>query len=394
MKCVYEELKGMDIAALTAEMVRIPSYSFMENQEDAISQYIVDFFQREGIEAYRYEIEPGRFNAVAILRGEAPTSGNSLMLSGHMDTVQAYDFAEAFEGRRDGEYVYGRGSCDMKGPLAAMMAAMAAIHRSGTKLKGDLVFCGVSDEEEMGIGAKAMIERGPMTSAAIIGEPTELRVAVGHKGIEWIEATFHGTKVHGASEEQGVNAIASASKFVCKIESEYKPVLRSRVHPLLGRPTINVGTIVGGDQPSTVPDLCKVRMDRRCIVGETIPQVYGELEAILEELHAEDPSFRGEIRDVFDGQTLPHEPFCTDAEEPIVRAAVKAVESRGVSGELTAFKAWADSGFMAAAGDCKCIVLGPGELSVAHSTREKVSIAEMNKAAEIYADIALQYCGC
>ena len=232
-----------------------------------------------------------------------------------------------------------------------------------------------------------------MTSAAIIGEPTELRVAVGHKGIEWIEATFHGTKVHGASEEQGVNAIASASKFVCKIESEYKPVLRSRVHPLLGRPTINVGTIVGGDQPSTVPDLCKVRMDRRCIVGETIPQVYGELEAILEELHAEDPSFRGEIRDVFDGQTLPHEPFCTDAEEPIVRAAVKAVESRGVSGELTAFKAWADSGFMAAAGDCKCIVLGPGELSVAHSTREKVSIAELNKAAEIYADIALQYCG-
>ena len=124
----------------------------MENQEAEILQYILDFFLERNIRAYRTEIVPGRFNVFAILEGTDRENSPSLMLTGHMDTVPAYDFEDAFSGRiaeeADGrKYVYGRGSNDMKGPLAAMMCAMAAIKDSGVKLKGDLVFCGVADEE-------------------------------------------------------------------------------------------------------------------------------------------------------------------------------------------------------------------------------------------------------
>lgn len=112
-----------DAVQLTKEMVKIKSYSFMENQEEEISKYILDFFTENGITSYRTEIVPGRYNTFAILKGEDSENNPSLLLTGHMDTVPAYDFKEAFTAREDADYLYGRGSCDMKGALAAMMCA-------------------------------------------------------------------------------------------------------------------------------------------------------------------------------------------------------------------------------------------------------------------------------
>lgn len=391
------ELKKQDPARLTSEMVRIKSYSFMENQEDEISQYIMDFFLERNIRAYRTEIVPGRFNVFAVLEGTDRENSPSLMLTGHMDTVPAYDFEDAFSGRiaeeADGrKYVYGRGSNDMKGPLAAMMCAMAAIKDSGIKLKGDLVFCGVADEEEEGIGTAALIKSGPITDAAVIGEPNSLEIALGHKGLEWIEIEFEGKKVHGGSQKTGVNAIMSAGKFIHKLES-YLPELAKRTHPVLGEATLNIGTIQGGDQPSTVPDKCVIRLDRRCNIGETIEQVYEELEAICEEIRREDPTFKAEVRDVFGGKTLRHVPFCTEKDDPLVLAAIKAEENAGVSPVLTAFRAWTDAGFMNHYTSCHCIIMGPGELALAHSIHEKISVEELETAARIYADMAVDYCG-
>ena len=179
-----------DAVQLTKEMVKIKSYSFMENQEEEISKYILDFFTENGITSYRTEIVPGRYNTFAILKGEDSENNPSLLLTGHMDTVPAYDFKEAFTAREDADYLYGRGSCDMKGALAAMMCAMVNIKESGTKLKGDLIFCGVADEEEAGIGTESLIKTGPEATYAVIGEPTKLEIALGHKGLEWIEISF------------------------------------------------------------------------------------------------------------------------------------------------------------------------------------------------------------
>ena len=381
-----------DAVQLTKEMVEIKSYSFMENQEEEISKYILDFFAENGITSYRTEIVPGRYNTFAILKGEDSENNPSLLLTGHMDTVPAYDFKEAFTAREDADYLYGRGSCDMKGALAAMMCAMVNIKESGTKLKGDLIFCGVADEEEAGIGTESLIKTGPEATYAVIGEPTKLEIALGHKGLEWIEISFKGKKVHGGAQKDGVNAIMMAGRFLHKLETEYLPKLEKRTHPVLGTATLNIGTITGGDQPSTVADKCSIRLDRRCLTDETIAQVYEELQAICDELHEEDPKFEVEIRDVFNGETMPHIPFCTDENSPLVKAAENALGREGMTPVLTCFPAWSDAGFMNALTKSECIVLGPGDLSVAHSIHEKISKRQLLSAVSVYEEMAREIC--
>lgn len=381
-----------DAVQLTKEMMKIKSYSFMENQEEEISKYILDFFTENGITSYRTEIVPGRYNTFAILKGEDSENNPSLLLTGHMDTVPAYDFKEAFTAREDADYLYGRGSCDMKGALAAMMCAMVNIKESGTKLKGDLIFCGVADEEEAGIGTESLIKTGPEATYAVIGEPTKLEIALGHKGLEWIEISFKGKKVHGGAQKDGVNAIMMAGRFLHKLETEYLPKLEKRTHPVLGTATLNIGTITGGDQPSTVADKCSIRLDRRCLTDETIAQVYEELQAICDELHEEDPKFEAEIRDVFNGETMPHIPFCTDENSPLVKAAENALGREGMTPVLTCFPAWSDAGFMNALTKSECIVLGPGDLSVAHSIHEKISKRQLLSAVSVYEEMAREIC--
>lgn len=381
-----------DAVQLTKEMVEIKSYSFMENQEEEISKYILDFFTENEITSYRTEIVPGRYNTFAILKGEDSENNPSLLLTGHMDTVPAYDFKEAFTAREDADYLYGRGSCDMKGALAAMMCAMVNIRESGTKLKGDLIFCGAADEEEAGIGTESLIKTGPEATYAVIGEPTKLEIALGHKGLEWIEISFKGKKVHGGAQKDGVNAIMMAGRFLHKLETEYLPKLEKRTHPVLGTATLNIGTITGGDQPSTVADKCSIRLDRRCLTDETIAQVYEELQAICDELHEEDPKFEAEIRDVFNGETMPHIPFCTDENSPLVKAAENALGREGMTPVLTCFPAWSDAGFMNALTKSECIVLGPGDLSVAHSIHEKISKRQLLSAVSVYEEMAREIC--
>lgn len=250
----------------------------------------------------------------------------------------------------------------------------------------------IMDEEEAGIGTESLIKTGPEATYALIGEPTKLEIALGHKGLEWIEISFKGKKVHGGAQKDGVNAIMMAGRFLHKLETEYLPKLEKRTHPVLGTATLNIGTITGGDQPSTVADKCSIRLDRRCLTDETIAQVYEELQAICDELHEEEPKFEAEIRDVFNGETMPHIPFCTDENSPLVKAAENALGREGMTPVLTCFPAWSDAGFMNALTKSECIVLGPGDLSVAHSIHEKISKRQLLSAVSVYEEMAREIC--
>ena len=250
----------------------------------------------------------------------------------------------------------------------------------------------IMDEEEAGIGTESLIKTGPEATYAVIGEPTKLEIALGHKGLEWIEISFKGKKVHGGAQKDGVNAIMMAGRFLHKLETEYLPKLEKRTHPVLGTATLNIGTITGGDQPSTVADKCSIRLDRRCLTDETIAQVYEELQAICDELHEEEPKFEAEIRDVFNGETMPHIPFCTDENSPLVKAAENALGREGMTPVLTCFPAWSDAGFMNALTKSECIVLGPGDLSVAHSIHEKISKKQLLTAVSVYEEMAREIC--
>lgn len=250
----------------------------------------------------------------------------------------------------------------------------------------------IMDEEEAGIGTESLIKTGPEATYAVIGEPTKLEIALGHKGLEWIEISFKGKKVHGGAQKDGVNAIMMAGRFLHKLETEYLSKLEKRTHPVLGTATLNIGTITGGDQPSTVADKCSISLDRRCLTDETIAQVYEELQAICDELHEEDPKFEAEIRDVFNGETMPHIPFCTDENSPLVKAAENALDREGMTPVLTCFPAWSDAGFMNALTKSECIVLGPGDLSVAHSIHEKISKRQLLSAVSVYEEMAREIC--
>ncbi|MGN1333515.1 MAG: M20 family metallopeptidase [Anaerovoracaceae bacterium] len=388
---IKKEIDKFDIGKIISEMIKIPSYSFMEEQEKEIAFYVKSFFDKEGIPCKVEVLKGDRYNVTAVLKGTG--NGKSLMLSGHLDTVPAYDMENAFSGTIEDGKVFGRGACDMKGPLAAMMVAMAAIHRSGIKLSGDVYFTGVADEEEKGQGVAHLIENGPYADGVIVGEPTNLKIAPGHKGLEWIEVAFKGKKVHGGRQKEGINAIEMASRFVNKIYEEYVPVLNSREDPVLGAPTINVGTIEGGDQPSTVPDRCVIKLDRRMVPSETIEQVYSELRELGEKLHEEDTRFSCVIRDVFEGSNLlPHHPFVTEETDPLMISLKKAFTAQEKEIVMEPFPAWTDAGFIADNTKSSCIVMGPGKLEVAHSVDEYIKISEAYDAAKLYAYCAVEYC--
>jgi len=353
---------------------------------------IAAFFRGESIPCEAIRHHGDRYNVTAVIKGTG--GGRSLMLSGHMDTIPAYDMEDAFSGEIKDGCVFGRGSCDMKGPLAAMMIALAAIHRSGVKLAGDLYFTDVADEEEKGLGTKYLIEHGPAADGVTVGEPTDMKIAPGHKGLEWIEVTFYGKKVHDGRQKEGISAIEMAARFINRIYGEYFPLLDSREYPVLGAPTINVGTVSGGDQPSTVPDRCVLKLDRRMVPTETIPQVYEELKGIGDRLREEDSRFSCTVRDVFEGDDLlPHIPFLTPDDDPIMRAARKACLSNGIEAVTEPFPAWTDAGFIADKTGSSCIVMGPGKLELAHSAGECIKIEDARRAAAIYVDCAREYCG-
>jgi acetylornithine deacetylase/succinyl-diaminopimelate desuccinylase family protein len=395
-KMIYDPINVEELSKIASDLVQIKSYSTMDNQEQEAAAYIFRIFEKEGIEASLIEAAPGRPNIQAVIRGTG--GGRSLMLCGHTDTVPAYDMEQAFSGKISEGILYGRGACDMKGALAAMICAMLSIKRSGILLKGDLHFAGIIDEEEQGKGVAYLIKNGPYTDGAIIGEPTNLRLATGNKGLEWIDIEVLGKKVHAGEMKRGINAISKAAKLIDKIENEYYPVLDSRAHPLLGHPTLNFGTINGGDQASTVPGSCTIRIDRRWLPEESIESVYGELVHIIDELKAEDPEFDATVRDVFEkDDILTHRPFFTENTDGLVIAIQGTMETMNGHGstfikEPVAFPAWTDAGYLSNYTQISCVILGPGDLGLAHSVDEHIKITDLYEAVSLYEAIALSYC--
>lgn len=397
---LLEQLKNIDVVRLASDLVQIPSYTFLEKQEKQVAFYIRNLFQAENIPVELMEVDLGRFNVTAVLKGTG--GGRSLMLSGHLDTVPAYDMKDPFSGMIENGRIYGRGACDMKGPLVSMITAMISIKRSGLKLTGDLYFTGVIDEEEQGRGVGFLIKNGPFTDAAIIGEPTAMRIAIGNRGLEWIRVKIYGRKVHGGAQTDGISAIEMAGRLINRIYSDYAPAIAKRKDPILGPATINIGRIAGGDQPSTVAGSCVIDIDRRWIREENIEQVYRELNEIISDLSIEDNRFRAEVESYFDSDELPpHKPFCTAADDPIVLAAIAGIEQNEIekgkvpSKEktlLTSCPCWTDAGMIAALTNTKCLIMGPGEMALAHTPEESIGMEELVEAANIYALIALEYC--
>jgi acetylornithine deacetylase/succinyl-diaminopimelate desuccinylase family protein len=331
----------------------------------------------------------GRPNVVAALgAGE----GSSLAWNGHLDVVPAGDpttwMLDPWGGTvRDGRLV-GRGSVDMKGGIAAALAAAAGLRRAGIGLAGRLAFHLVADEEVGGIhGTKVLFERGLLTQdACVVGEPSELRLGLAQRGGAWLTAIARGKAAHGSQPDRGVNAITTMARFLLRLPE----ALPEREHPLVGRPTVNAALIAGGSGPNVVPDRCEVDIDRRILPGETdADAVRAPFLALVDRLRGEHPEVDIDV----------HLREWSDAAEAapdaaIVRAAREAVAAEtGHAPDEVGFTGITDARFYLNDAAIPGVILGPGSLSVAHTANESVPVDELVTAARIYARLFVAWCG-
>jgi acetylornithine deacetylase/succinyl-diaminopimelate desuccinylase-like protein len=391
---------------LAQALVRVPSHPGVERQEAAVVEVLRAYLEGHGIACEVRDVAPGRPNLVARVAAERAVSGaadgppgRTLVLCGHTDTVplNADDPGVGFSGEvRDG-FLLGRGAVDMKGPVAAMAAALVVAQEDRRLAAGELILAAVVDEEMESLGCEALVrdlQTGALRAdAAIVGEPTSNRVALGHKGLEWLAVEFTGRSAHGGTPHAGVSAILGASRFLARVEAELQPTLRGRTHPLLGPPTINPGTIRGGDQPSTVAARCTIEFDRRTVPGETFETVIGELSTLARAVEATLPGLAISIRRLESGMaTMEHLPLEISPSHPLVAALTEVVTGRRGNPEATSFPAWTDGALLWNFGRVPTVVLGPGDLAHAHSPREALSVDELFEAAAIYLDTASRYC--
>jgi len=381
------------ILELLQAMVRAPSHPGVPRQEEAAAGALAAYLRGRGVPAELVEVREGRPNVLATVEGRRP--GPHLLFCGHLDTVppNAGSSADPFAATVGNGRVFGRGTVDMKGALAAMAGALVDIRESGGLGSGRVTLAAVVDEEMESLGAEAFIRSGFKADGAIIGEPTENRVAVGHKGLEWLEVGFMGKAAHGSTPEAGISAISAAAHFITLVETELAPSFERRRDPVLGPPAINMGTIEGGQQPSMVAADCRLHLDRRWVTTETIEQVFDDIEALLARVREARPGLKTKLSRMPDGMaTMLHGPLLIDRGHPLVVSALAAFGDIGLTApETTVFKAWTDGALLSREAGIPTLVWGPGALELAHSAEESLPTEELHQAARLYAAAARRF---
>ncbi|HEX2296480.1 MAG TPA: M20 family metallopeptidase [Actinomycetota bacterium] len=360
------------------QLVRTPSEN-PPGEEAAAAALTVAFCDDLGLEVEEHEVEPGRPSVVARWRGG---DGPTLCYCSHIDVVPAGDPAlwerDPYSGAIEDGRMHGRGSSDAKGPVAASLEAVAILRRAGWEPQGTLQLALVADEETMGFkGAGHLVEQGILKpDVAIVGEPTSLRVVRAQRGASWVRLTTRGIAGHGSAPERGVNAIKHMAEVVLHLEEALPDV----THPLLGGPTINVGTIRGGEKVNIIPAACVAEIDRRTVPGETKESVVEGIEEAVERARKRFPDVDAHVDLAFFAES-----FEVPPDARVVTAAVeaiRAVTAREV--DVIGFRGASDARFLFEAG-ADVIVCGPGDISLAHTARESIDLAELESGAVAYA---------
>lgn len=352
--------------------------------EAEIAAYVADVMHGIGLAVQTWEIAPGRWNVVGRLVGTG--NGRSLMWNAHMDTVGVQGMAEPFSGAvRDG-LLYGRGSYDMKGSLAAMLVAAKGLVDGGVQLAGDLLVTAVADEEHSSLGADHLV-RHITADAAIVTEPTDLAICRAHRGFIWYNIHTNGRAAHGSRYQEGIDAIMHMGRFLARLEELEQELLHRPPHSLVGPPSLHAATIRGGVELSVYPADCHLQVERRTIPGETVAQATAELQAILDQLAAADPQFQGTVQRTFD-----RGPLEVAADATIVQLVEQTATARlGQRPPHIGQSFWTDAAIFAAAG-METMLIGPVGAGL-HSAEEWVDVQSVLDLAAILADTAVAYCG-
>lgn len=381
-----------DITRVLSDLVRInsinPSLSSRGAGEKYIGTYIADTLSAMGLEVTTYPLAPNRMNVVGLLRGrgKGERRGRSLLLNAHMDTVgvdgmQGDPFGAEI---RDGK-LFGRGAQDMKGSLAAMIAATKALKDCGVELGGDLLITAVADEEHASIGTEDLVRRVKADSA-IVTEPTDLTICRAHRGFIWYDVETFGRAAHGSRFNEGVDANMRMGRFLSKLEILEKNLRSRDPHPLAGPPSLHAAHLKGGSEISIYAAHCLLQIERRTSPGETVPQATAELQEILDALVNEDPNYKARLTAKFS-----REPFEIPKEAEIVMAVENASKKRlGFPPRHTGQTFWTDAALLSKVG-IETVLIGPVGSGL-HSAEEWVDLKSVIDLAYILAETAISYC--
>ncbi|HEX9134122.1 MAG TPA: ArgE/DapE family deacylase [Ktedonobacteraceae bacterium] len=349
--------------------------------EEKIARFIAGWFQQAGLEVIWDEPVPGRPNVIGVARGTG--GGRSLLLNAHMDTVGVVGMERPHDPFIQDNRLYGRGAYDMKGGLAAIMAAGAGAKKRD--LRGDVIVTAVADEEYASTGTASIVKRWH-ADAAIVTEPTELNICTAHKGFVWLDVVTEGVAAHGSRPDLGVDAIVKMGKVLVGLDELGHSLRSAPSHRLLGSGSVHASLIEGGQELSSYPRHCFLSVERRTVPGETMQKVEAEIPGIFERIAASDPTFKATVK-----TSMVRDPFEVSLDEPIVQTLLRrATTIRGQEPTEIGHMAWMDSALLSAAG-IPTVIFGPGGEG-AHAVVEWSNLEHVARCAEILAAVAEEFC--
>ena len=404
-QAVLDAVNREDMIELAMRMVRIPSF---KTEETELARFMAAYLEERGYEVQLQEVEPGRFQTIAILRGAG--GGKSLMFNGHLD-IDPIAFGwkrDPWEPRIEGDQLYGGGIRNMQAGVASMIQAAEAVRRSGARLKGDVVLACVVGELQGGVGTSYLCEHGPLADMAILTEPHGANnVMTVHGGVINLAVHTIGKTRHTSRRQGSIDAIEKMRKAIPAIrEVDLTSVPRPDLPAL---PLVNIGVIMGGmgrdydlKGPNFVSDFCSVLVDVRFLPGMTSESVIADIDRALSHINAEDPEFEYEIEmpapAVFKANKVVMEPFDLPRNEYIVEAvtrqyrAVTGREPDNIGVVLPNSYTGNDSCHLWRAG-VPCVLMGPaGGQESADVPDEYAPISEMEQVARVLALTALDVC--
>jgi acetylornithine deacetylase len=350
--------------------------------EAEIAGLLESELRKLGLEVEVEEAAPGRPNVVAFLEGRAP--GRALMLCGHTDTVGIAGMPDALRPSQRNGRIHGRGAEDMKGGLAAMIGAAGTLLAEGGLPRGRLILACVADEEYGSLGAEALVRRW-RADAAVVPEPTDLKLAIAHKGFALLQVVTRGRAAHGSRPQDGRDAIVAMGRVLVALGELDRELQARPPRPLLGAGSLHAGLIRGGREVSTYPDECVLDLERRTLPGESDAEVLADLDAIVARLGREHAGLEAECRLV-----LARRPLATPADHPLPRALLEAASRRGAPGEPCAMTFWTDAALLAEAG-IPSVVFGPGGGGL-HTPEEFVRAADVLGCEASLVELARTFC--
>ncbi len=381
-----------ELSSTLADLIRINSVNaFYDNGpgEAEIARYVERFFASRGIETWQQKVIDAngaieaRSNVIARLPGV--DSNRRIVLEAHMDTVSVQGMTiPPFEPTVENGLMFGRGSCDTKAGLAGMMHAVAALKEQGTVPPCDVLLAAVVDEEFSFQGVTTLCKE-LKADAAIVAEPTDLRVAIASKGVLRWRIHAHGKSAHSSKVHLGTNAIYHMARVVLAFEQEHV-ALSQTPDALLGAASCNVGKIAGGVQVNFVPDSCVIEIDRRLLPSESVAEVWKHYQNLIDRLNEQVPEM--DVR--MEEPMLLDEAWTVDPSSAIVLASQSVLKAMGENNQPIGVPFGSDASKLGRAG-IPTIIFGPGSIDQAHAAVEYIELQQVARALEFYRRCVLNF---